>query len=77
MNLGKGIVFKLISAVLFAVMSALIRYLGARYPIGEVVFYPLGLRHHSCHCCLCAGAVNSMAAVRTESPLGQASRGAL
>ena len=30
---------KLVSAVLFAVMSALIRYLGARYPIGEVVFF--------------------------------------
>jgi drug/metabolite transporter (DMT)-like permease len=39
MNSGKGIVLKLISAVLFAVMSALIRYLGARYPIGQVVFY--------------------------------------
>ena len=39
MNTGKGIVLKLISAVLFAVMSALIRYLGARYPIGEVVFF--------------------------------------
>jgi drug/metabolite transporter (DMT)-like permease len=38
-NTGKGIVLKLISAVFFAVMSALIRYLGARYPIGEVVFY--------------------------------------
>jgi drug/metabolite transporter (DMT)-like permease len=36
MNTGKGIVLKLISAVLFAVMSALIRYLGVRYPIGEV-----------------------------------------
>src|SRR5580700_3526370 len=39
MNTSKGIVLKLVSAVLFAVMSALIRYLGARYPIGEVVFY--------------------------------------
>ena len=32
MNAGKGILLKLVSAVLFAVMSALIRYLGARYP---------------------------------------------
>ena len=38
-NTGKGIVLKLISAVLFAVMSALVRLLGTRYPIGEVVFY--------------------------------------
>jgi hypothetical protein len=39
MNPAKGIAFKLISAGLFAVMSALIRHLGARYPIGQVVFY--------------------------------------
>jgi drug/metabolite transporter (DMT)-like permease len=39
MNPGKGVAFKLVSAALFAVMSALIRYLGARYPIGQVVFY--------------------------------------
>jgi drug/metabolite transporter (DMT)-like permease len=38
MNTTKGISLKLVSAVLFAVMSALIRYLGERYPIGEVVF---------------------------------------
>ena len=76
MNTGKGIVLKLISAVLFAVMSALIRYLGARYPIGEVVFFrsafaivPVVLVY--------AWRGELMAAVRTESPLGQASRGAL
>jgi len=39
MNPAKGIAFKLVSAALFAVMSALIRYLGARYPVGQVVFY--------------------------------------
>jgi hypothetical protein len=39
MNPAKGIAFKLISAGLFAVMSALIRHLGARYPIGQGVFY--------------------------------------
>ncbi len=76
MNTGKGIVLKLISAVLFAVMSALIRYLGARYPIGEVVFFrsafaivPVMLVY--------AWRGELMAALRTESPLGQASRGAL
>ncbi len=76
MNTGKGIVFKLISAVLFAVMSALIRYLGARYPIGEVVFY------RSAFALLPVLTVYALrgelaATVRTESPLGQASRGAL
>ena len=39
MNPARGIAFKLISAALFAVMQALIRYLGARYPVGQVVFY--------------------------------------
>ncbi len=76
MNTSKGIVLKLVSAVLFAVMSALIRYLGARYPIGEVVFYrsafaivPIVV--------LYAWRGELAATVRTERPFGQASRGAL
>jgi drug/metabolite transporter (DMT)-like permease len=76
MNTGKGILLKLISAVFFAVMSALIRYLGVRYPIGEVVFYrsafaivPVVLVY------FWRGEL--MATVRTERPLGQAGRGAL
>ena len=76
MNTGKGILLKLISAVLFAVMSALIRYLGARYPIGEVVFYrsafavvPVMLVY--------AWRGELAAIVRTERPLGQAGRGAI
>ena len=39
MHTGKGIGLKLISALLFAAMSALVRYFGARYPVGEVVFF--------------------------------------
>jgi len=76
MNTGKGIALKLISAVLFAVMSALIRYLGVRYPIGEVVFYrsafaivPIVLIY--------AWRGELAATVRTERPMGQLSRGAL
>src|ERR1700689_1485109 len=76
MNTTKGITLKLVSAVLFALMSALIRYLGARYPIGEVVFFrsafaivPVVIVY--------AWRGELAAAVRTESPLGQASRGAL
>jgi drug/metabolite transporter (DMT)-like permease len=76
MNTSKGIVLKLVSAVFFAVMSALIRYLGARYPIGEVVFYrsafaivPIVV--------LYAWRGELAATVRTDRPLGQASRGAL
>ena len=75
-NTGKGIVLKLVSAVLFAVMSALIRYLGASYPIGEVVFFrsafaivPVMIIY--------AWRGELVAAVRTERPFGQASRGAL
>jgi len=76
MNTGKGITLKLISAVLFAVMSALIRYLGASYPIGEVVFY------RSAFAIIPVLAVYAWrgelaATVRTERPFGQASRGAL
>jgi drug/metabolite transporter (DMT)-like permease len=76
MNTGKGILFKLVSAALFAVMSALIRYLGARYPVGEVVFY------RSAFAIVPVMAVYAWrgeleAVVRTERPLGQAGRGAL
>jgi drug/metabolite transporter (DMT)-like permease len=75
-NTGKGIVLKLVSAIFFAVMSALIRYLGALYPIGEVVFF------RSAFAILPVLMVYAWrgelaAAVRTERPLGQASRGAL
>ena len=75
MNTGKGILLKLISAVLFAVMSALIRYLGARYPIGEVVFY------RSAFAMIPVLGVYALrgelaAVVRTERPFGQAGRGA-
>lgn len=57
-------------------MSALIRYLGASYPIGEVVFF------RSAFAIVPVVAVYAWrrelaAAVRTDSPLGQASRGAL
>jgi drug/metabolite transporter (DMT)-like permease len=76
MNTGKGIVLKLISAVLFAVMSALIRYLGARYPIGEVVFY------RSAFAMVPVMLVYALrgelaAVVRTERLLGQAGRAVL
>ena len=76
MKPGRGIAFKLISATLFAVMSALIRHLGARYPIGQVVFYrsvfaivPVVLVY--------AWRGELAAVVRTERPLGQAGRGVL
>jgi drug/metabolite transporter (DMT)-like permease len=39
MNLVKAVLLKVMSAFLFAVMSVLVRYLGERYPVGEVVFF--------------------------------------
>ncbi len=39
MNLIQAILLKLLSALLFAVMSVLVRYLGERYPVGQVVFF--------------------------------------
>src|SRR5580658_5147277 len=76
MNTSKGISLKLVSAVLFALMSALIRYLGARYPIGEVVFFRSAFAIVPV-VVLYAWRGELAAAVRTESPFGQASRGAL
>jgi drug/metabolite transporter (DMT)-like permease len=76
MNIGKGILLKLIAAVFFAFMSAIVRWLGARYPIGEVVFF------RSAFAILPVIVVYAWrgelaATVRTERPLGQAGRGAL
>jgi drug/metabolite transporter (DMT)-like permease len=39
MNVLKAILLKLGSAFLFAVMSALVRWLGAKYPVGQLMFY--------------------------------------
>jgi drug/metabolite transporter (DMT)-like permease len=76
MNTGKGILLKLISTVLFAVMSALIRYLGAHYPIGEMVFY-----RSACAMIPVLGVYafrgELASIVRTERPFGQAGRGVI
>jgi drug/metabolite transporter (DMT)-like permease len=73
-NTSKGILLKVISAVVFAVMSALVRFLGTRYPIGEVVFY------RSAFAILPVMAIYAWrgelaSVVRTERPLGQLGRG--
>ncbi len=39
MNIFKALLLKLISALLFAVMSALVRFLGEKYPVGQIVFF--------------------------------------
>jgi drug/metabolite transporter (DMT)-like permease len=39
MNVVKAISLKVLSALLFAVMSALVRFLGETYPVGQTVFF--------------------------------------
>jgi drug/metabolite transporter (DMT)-like permease len=74
MNVLKAISLKVISALLFAVMSALVRFLGEKYPVGQIVFYrsafailPVVLIY--------AWRNELAAAVRTVRPLGHVGRG--
>jgi len=67
---------KLTSAVMFAVMSALVRYLGARYPLGQVVFYRAAFAIVPV-IAVYAWRGELMSAVRTENPLGQVTRGGM
>src|SRR5476651_1102117 len=76
MNMFKAIGFKLISALLFAAMSALVRQLGDVAPVGQLVFFrsacaipPVLLIY--------ALRGELMSAVRTSRPFGQLGRGAL
>ena len=76
MNLLRAIGFKLISALLFAAMSAFVRQLGDVAPVGQMVFFrsacaipPVLLIY--------ALRGELMTAVRTRRPLGQLGRGAL
>jgi len=76
MNVVTAICIKLVSVVLFAIMSALIRYLGQTVPLGEVVFFrsafaivPVVLVY--------AWRNELSAAVRTERPFGHLGRGTL
>ena len=39
MNLLKAVLLKLVAALLFSMMSVLVRWLGVRYPVGQVVFF--------------------------------------
>jgi len=75
-DLFKGIGFKLISALLFAAMSALVRQLGDVAPVGQMVFFrsafavvPVVVIY------ALRGELSS--ALRTSRPLGQLGRGLL
>jgi drug/metabolite transporter (DMT)-like permease len=74
MNVVKAISLKVMSALLFAVMSALVRFLGEKYPVGQTVFFrsvfaipPVLLIY--------AWRNELAAAVRTARPLGHVGRG--
>lgn len=76
MSVLRAILLKVLSALLFAVMSALVRHLGARYPVGQIVFFrsafavlPVVLIY--------AWRNELAAAVRTTRPLGHLGRGVI
>lgn len=74
MNIAKAILLKLISALLFALMSALVRWLGETIPVGQVVFF------RSAWAILPVVVIYAWrreltAAVRTGRPLGHFGRG--
>lgn len=76
MNIWKAVVLKLISALLFAVMAALIRSVGEFVPLGQVVFFrsafailPVLLIY--------AWRRELGAAIRTHRPFGHLTRGAI
>jgi len=74
MNLFKAIVLKLISALLFAAMSALVRQLGDVAPVGQMVFF------RSAFAILPVVVIYTVrgelsTAVRTGRPFGQLGRG--
>ncbi len=73
-NIAKAILLKLASTAMFAVMSALVRWLGDAVPVGEIVFFrsacallPVLLIY--------AWRRELAAAVRTRRPLGHGARG--
>lgn len=74
MNVVQAISLKVMSALLFAVMATLVRFLGERYPVGQIVFFrsafailPVVLIY--------AWRNELAAAVRTVRPLGHVGRG--
>lgn len=76
MNLFRAIGLKLISALLFALMSALVRQLGDVAPVGQMVFYRSAFAILPV-LVIYAWRGELRTAVRTNRPLGQLGRGTL
>ncbi len=74
MNVFKGILLKLVSVLLFAVMSALIRGLGDTVPVGQVVFFRSAFAILPV-VVIYAARRELSTAVRTGRPLGHVGRG--
>jgi hypothetical protein len=74
MNVIKAISLKVMSALLFAVMSALVRFLGETYPVGQIVFFRSAFAILPV-LVIYAWRNELAAAVRTVRPLGQIGRG--
>jgi drug/metabolite transporter (DMT)-like permease len=76
MNILKGILFKLASALMFAVMSAFVRFAGETIPVGQVVFF------RSAFAIVPVVVIYTLSrqlasAVRTTRPFGHVGRGTL
>ncbi|MFL6929904.1 MAG: DMT family transporter [Xanthobacteraceae bacterium] len=74
MNVLKGILLKLVSALMFAVMQALVRSVGENIPVGEVVFF------RSLFAVIPVVVIYALrrelkAAIHTKRPLGHVGRG--
>jgi drug/metabolite transporter (DMT)-like permease len=73
MNVVRAILLKVISAFLLAVMSALVRFLGEKYPVGQTMFF------RSAFAILPVVVIyawrKELAAVRTSRPFGHVGRG--
>jgi drug/metabolite transporter (DMT)-like permease len=74
MNIARAVFLKLISTFLFAVMSALIRWVAAKVPLGEIVFFRAAFAIAPV-VVIYAWRRELLAAVRTRRPFGHAGRG--
>jgi len=74
MNVVTAIAIKMISVMLFAVMSTLVRYLGDAVPVGQVVFFRSAFAIVPV-VVIYAWRSELAAAVRTGRPLGHVTRG--
>jgi drug/metabolite transporter (DMT)-like permease len=74
MSLVRAILLKVISAFLLAVMSALVRFLGEKYPVGQTMFFRSAFAILPV-LVIFAWRNELAAAVRTSRPLGHVGRG--